>query len=138
MTDKGLTDLLEAFGQGLLSLSINACCQLTDVSIMKIREYCRNLEELDISDLVGISTEALLGLFIIDGSTIALADDEQELAEDMMNGNRPGQGKGVHNGDDDDDGVNGVTAVTPASSMSLTAATNTFMDPIGRAMRSIR
>ena len=122
---------------------------MTDDSIVKIRECCRNLEELDISDLVGISTEALLGLFITEGSTMALADEESELVDEVMNGNqRSVNGNGVHEEDDDDD-VNAVAVVTPCATLSLTGsgtgsdnggagATTILMDPIGRTMRSIR
>ena len=105
--------------------------------------------------MVGISTEALLGLFVTDGSTTALADEEQGLDDEMSNGNhRLGDGNGVN--DDDDDDVDAVTMVTPASNLSLASAdtaslasadaassaatttTTPLMDPIGRTMRSIR
>lgn len=76
MTDRGLGQLLDTFGPTLTSLSVNSCVQLTDRSIMKIRGCCRQLNELDVSDLSRISTEALLGLFIDGTMEVAQEDDE--------------------------------------------------------------
>jgi DNA repair protein RAD7 len=62
--DAGLGPVIKKFGPKLRSLCIGGCVQLTDESIVTIRESCRVLDALDIGRLGQITTAALLGLFI--------------------------------------------------------------------------
>jgi DNA repair protein RAD7 len=64
LDDSGVGPIIKKFGPKLRSLCIGGCVQLTDESIVIIRESCRVLDVLDIGRLGQITTAALLGLFI--------------------------------------------------------------------------
>ena len=64
LSDKTFMAIIDRFGHSLTSLCIKGCVQLSDVSIVHIRECCRCLDHLDLSELENISTAALLALFI--------------------------------------------------------------------------
>jgi hypothetical protein len=65
LTDSGFDSIIRRFGPQLQSLCIKGCVQLTDQSIVLIRECCCILNDLDIGGLGAITTAALLGLFIV-------------------------------------------------------------------------
>ena len=64
LTDEGLGPIIKKFGPKLRSFCVRGCIQLTDESIILIREDCCVLDALDIGGLSQVSTAALLGLFI--------------------------------------------------------------------------
>lgn len=64
LDDSGLVSIIRKFGPKLRSLCVGGCVQLTDESIILIRESCRVLDSLDICRLSHVTTAALLGLFI--------------------------------------------------------------------------
>lgn len=64
LDDSGLGPIIKKIGPKLRSLCVGGCSQLTDESIIIIRESCRVLDALDIGRLSQITTAALLGLFI--------------------------------------------------------------------------
>jgi hypothetical protein len=65
LTDSGFDSIIRRFGPQLQLLCIRGCVQLTDKSIVLIRECCCILNDLDIGGLGEITTAALLGLFIV-------------------------------------------------------------------------
>jgi hypothetical protein len=65
ISDSAIVTVLRNFGKTLTTLRLGGCSQLTDESIMSIRETCRMLEDLDISYLPEVSTAAVLALFVI-------------------------------------------------------------------------
>ena len=64
LTDDGFAPIITKFGPQLKSLCVRGCIQLTDDSIILMREVCSNLDALDIGGLGQLTTAALLGLFI--------------------------------------------------------------------------
>ena len=64
LNDAGFSPIIKRFGSQLRSLCVRGCVQLTDESIILVREFCKVLDEIDIGGLVQISTAALLGLLI--------------------------------------------------------------------------
>lgn len=64
LDDEGCHAMIVKLGPQLRSLSLKGCVQLTDESIIRIREHCRVLDALDIGGLGKITKTALLGLFI--------------------------------------------------------------------------
>lgn len=64
ITDVGVEALLDTLGESLTSLNLSKCTQLTDASLVSIRENCHKLTHLDVSGLEKPTTAGLVGLFL--------------------------------------------------------------------------
>lgn len=65
VTDNGVETLISRVGISLHSLSLGHCSLLTDKTLVAIRNHCHTLLSIDISDIPKLTTEALIGLFIL-------------------------------------------------------------------------
>jgi hypothetical protein len=63
LTDNCVETMLASVGAQLSSLNISSCPALTDKSVLSISQHCRQLESLNIANLLEISTNTLLTLF---------------------------------------------------------------------------
>ena len=73
ITEDTSIPLLKRHGAELQTLNLSGCSKLTQGTLAQIRESCSQLVSLDISYMVDIPTEALLGLFLCS----EVQDDEQ-------------------------------------------------------------
>ena len=117
LTDDGFGPIIKKFGPQLRQLCVRGCIQLTDASIMLMREECSVLDMLDIGGLGDVTTAALLGLFIegpvVRGDIILeipiLFDTSMDLDEDKAK-------KSVSSyANDDDENMTGMSSTAVAA-----------------------
>ena len=105
LDDEGCHAMIVKLGPQLRSLSLKGCVQLTDETIIRIREHCRVLDALDIGGLGKITKTALLGLFIegpvLQGGAVAeipiLYDSRIDV--DESNDEATSLGRAIHDAD---------------------------------------
>lgn len=128
LTDDGFSPIIRKFGSKLRNLCVRGCIQLTDESIILVREYCCILDVLDIGFLGQLSTAALLGLFIEGpvqrGGIIVeipiLFDTSMDIAEsqDHHESRNDKKGADVKDTDTYDDMTNGQSIIYSSTSSS--------------------
>jgi hypothetical protein len=62
ITNSSILSLAEYCGSRLISLYLDACRCITDESVYKIAEKCRNLQNISLSSCTAISTDAIMKL----------------------------------------------------------------------------